>query len=123
MANAPPVDGQSRPHLIPAGIAALMLLMALGDWPYAYYQFLRLVVCGVGVYVAVTAYQWRRMWAVWLFGMAAVLFNPFAPIHLSRDLWQPIDVGCAALFLTGAFLLRPETNHECSSLARRDQVG
>lgn len=111
MANVPTASWQRRPHLVPAVIAALLPLMALGDWPYGYYQFLRLVICGVSIYVAVMAYQWQRMWAVWSFGIVAVLFNPFAPVHLSKDLWQPIDVGCAALFLAGAFLLRPEANH------------
>jgi hypothetical protein len=123
MANLPTISLSKRPHFIPAVIAALLLLLALADWPYGYYQFLRLVVCGVGIYMAVTVYQWRKMWAIWLFGIAAVLFNPFAPIHLSKDLWQPIDVGCAVLFLAGAFLLRPEANHECSSLAHRNRAG
>lgn len=104
-------DWRRRPHLVPAVIAALILLMALRDWPYGYYQFLRLVVCAVSIYVAVMAYQWQRVWAVWLFGMTAVLFNPFAPIHLSKDLWQPIDVLFAVFFLAGAFLLRPEADH------------
>jgi len=43
---------QKHPHLIPAIIAALILLGALAPWPYGYYQLLRFVVCGVAVYVA-----------------------------------------------------------------------
>jgi hypothetical protein len=105
------LSSQKRRHVIPAVSAALVLFAALADWPYGYYQFLRLVVCGVGIYIAVLAYHWRRIWAVWLFGITATLFNPFVPVHLSKNLWQPIDVGCAALFLAGAFLLRPEANH------------
>ena len=34
------------------------------------------VVCGEGVYVGLTAYNWQKIWAVWLFGYIAVLFNP-----------------------------------------------
>ena len=64
-----------RPHLIPAIIAAIMLLLALAPWPYGYYQLLRFVTCGVAVYVAFIAYRWQKMWAVWLFGFIAVLFN------------------------------------------------
>lgn len=83
-----------------------MLLGALADWPYGYYQLLRFVVCGVSVYVAFTAYNLQKMWAVWLFGFIALLFNPLIPFHLSRQLWQPIDLICAVLFVLGIFILR-----------------
>ncbi len=56
-----------RPHLIPALVAAAMLLGALANWPYGYYQLLRFVTCGVAVYVAYTAYNCQKMWAVWLY--------------------------------------------------------
>lgn len=95
-----------RPHLIPAAIAALMLFGALGYWPYGYYQLLRFVVCGVGAYTAFVAYEWQKLWATWLFGLIAVLFNPLIPMHLPREVWQMIDVTCAFLFVAIAFALR-----------------
>ncbi len=95
-----------RQHLIPSLIAAIMLLGALADLPYGYYQLLRFAVCGVGLYLAYTAYQWQKMWAMWLFGFIALLFNPLIPIHLSKELWQPIDVICAILFIVVAFVLK-----------------
>jgi hypothetical protein len=103
---------QKRPHLIPAAVAALMLFAALGYWTYGYYQLLRFVVCGVGAYVAFMAYQWQRIWAVWLFGIIAVLFNPVIPIRLPREVWQTIDVTCAFLFLSAASILRKPTEHK-----------
>jgi len=96
---------EKRPHLIPCIIAAIMLFLALAPWPYGYYQLLRFVVCGVAVYVAFMAYNWQKMWAVWLFGFIAVLFNPLIPIHLSREIWQPIDVVCGVLFIVTAIVL------------------
>ena len=90
---------KNRLHLIPSLIAALLLLGALADWPYVYYQLLRWVVCGVAIFVAASAYGWQKLWATWLFGFIAVLFNPVAPIHLSRAAWQPIDVICSMLFI------------------------
>ena len=41
-----------------------------------------------------------------LFGFIAVLFNPLIPIHLSREIWQPIDVVCATLFVVIAVVLK-----------------
>lgn len=98
---------QKRPHLIPALIAAIMLLAALARWPYGYYQLLRFVTCGVATYIAYSAYQWQKIWAVWLFGFVAVLFNPFLKIHFDRDVWQFLDVITAVVFIAGIFTIKP----------------
>jgi len=97
---------EKRPHLIPSLVAALMLLGALGSWPYGYYQLLRWVTCGAAVFVAFMAYNWQNKWATWLFVFIAVLFNPIVPIHLTRELWQPIDVICAIVFVIVAVILQ-----------------
>ena len=96
---------EKRPHLISSSLAAIMLLLALAPWPYGYYQLLKFVVCGASVYTAFKAYQWQKIWATWLFGFVAVLFNPLIPIHLSREIWQPIDIVCAILFMVIAIIL------------------
>lgn len=97
---------EKRPHLIPALVAAAMLLGALAHWPYGFYKLLRWVTCGSAAFVAFSAYSWQRIWAVGLFGVIALLFNPLIPIHLSREIWQPIDIGCAILFVFVAFALK-----------------
>ena len=97
---------KKRPHLIPSLIAVAMLLISLADLPYGYYQLLRFVICGVAVYVAYTAYNWQKIWVVWLFGFVALLFNPLIPIYLSREIWQPIDVICTILFIVIVFILK-----------------
>lgn len=97
---------QKRPLLIPAAIAALMLFGALAPWSYVYYQLLRFFVCGVGAYMAFLVYNEQKLWATYLFGFIAVLFNPFAPIHISREIWQLRDVICGLIFIAGAFIFK-----------------
>ena len=97
---------ERRPHFIPTIITAVMLLLALAPWPYGYYQLLRFVVCGAAAYVAFMAYNWQKIWAVWLFGFIAVLFNPLIPVHLSREAWQPIDIICVILFISSMLILK-----------------
>jgi hypothetical protein len=100
-----------RPHLVPCLIAAAVLLGALGGWPYGYYTLLRWVTCAAAVFVAVAVYDWKRTAWVWVFGFVAVLFNPLVPVHLSREIWQPIDVVTAVLFTAAALALsRPPSN-------------
>ena len=102
---------KNRPHVIPAIIATVLLLVAIAPLPYGYYQFLRWVVCGASVFIAYTAYTWSKIWAVWLFGVVAVLFNPILPIHLTKEIWQPIDLVCALLFILSLiFLEAPKTD-------------
>ena len=103
---------EKHPLLIPALIAALMLLGALAPWPYGYYQLLRFVVCVVSIYVAVMAYNWQKVWVTCLFGFIAVLFNPLISIHLSRELWKPIDLICAILFVVVGFILKNPAEEE-----------
>ena len=95
----------NKTQLWSAVAAGVMLLLATGPWPYGYYQLLRFVVCGVGAYFAYTAYQWGKLWAVWVFGIIAVLFNPFVPNHLPQELWIPIDVMCWAVFIVSGFAI------------------
>jgi len=98
---------EKRPHLIPSVIVAIMLLLALVPWPYGYYQLLKVAICCVSVYVAYTAYVLQEIWVVYLFiGLIVGLFNPFVSIHLSRNLWQLIDIACACVFFIIAFVLK-----------------
>lgn len=80
---------------------AIMLVIALAQLPYGYYTLLRFVVCGACLIIA-WAHVKECGFDVWVgaFCAAAVLFNPFIPIHLSRSLWTLIDLGLAALLLT-----------------------
>jgi len=78
---------------------AFLLVLALADWPYGYYQFLRLAV-----FIAAGLSSWRSwkegrpFWAVVLASLA-LLFNPFQPIHFRRDEWAWIDALAALIFL------------------------
>ena len=93
---------ERRPHVIPCVVAAVLLVGALGKWPYGYYTLLRLVVCAAALFVTVFSYQQKHLWATWCFAVVAVLFNPVMVVHLSRQIWGPIDVVAAALFVVSA---------------------
>ena len=89
-----------RPHsavwLVPAGL----LFFALLPLPYGFYTLLRIVVCAAAGYLAFREYRMKESATVWTVALAiiAVLFNPLIPVHLSREVWAPVDV-VAALVL------------------------
>ena len=104
-----------RPHAIPSLLLAAFLLLATQEMPYGYYTFVRLVVCGVSIYVAYCGYSWGKTWAMWLFGLVAVLFNPLIPVYLSKAIWTPIDLLVSVAFILGAaFLRRPNGQSSAS---------
>jgi hypothetical protein len=111
-----------RPHAVPAIAASALLLGALARWPYGYYVFLRWVTCVAAVAVAAVAYSLRLVWAVWLFALVALLFNPLIPVHLTRSIWRPIDVIVAVLFLGSLLLLCSPGSQEAAPGDQVDNV-
>lgn len=87
-------------------VAAAFLIGALGSWPYAYYQLLRWVVCGVGAYSAYVAYTQERKGWTGVFVVIAILFNPIMPFYMEREAWQILDVAASLPFLIFAFSKR-----------------
>lgn len=97
---------ERRPHLVPSVVIAFLLLIAILPLPYGYYTFLRWVTCGMAAFTAYITYQWGYKWALLIFIPLAILFNPIFPIHLTKEIWQPIDIACAILFGISAFVLK-----------------
>ncbi len=90
-------------------IAAIFLFLALfGGWPYGFFTLLRFVVFAATAYIAWMAYKQKREKWVWIFGFLAVLFNPFSPIYLNRDIWSVIDFITGVFLIISAFLLKVE---------------
>ena len=98
-------------------IAVILLLIAIGDLEYGYYQLLRWVITGASAYSAFLAYEnMGKVW-MWLFVVIAILFNPIAPIHLEKETWQVADLVVAVVFLVRLFskklrslVVKSETN-------------
>jgi len=82
--------------------ASGLLILALGEWPYGFYTLLRWIVSISAGYVAAKAHQTDLVSVRNLFIFILILFNPFAPIYLSRSIWQPIDLITAAIFIKTA---------------------
>lgn len=84
----------NRWYLVPA---ILMLALSQFEWPYGYYQLLRIVVTITAGFMAYVLYDEQdRTWFVFL--AIAILFNPLVPVHLERELWAMIDFVTAGIF-------------------------
>ena len=87
----------------PAIIAAIMLLLTFFNWPYGYYNFLRIVVTGIAIYYAYYLYEVIKEQDFWFWSLIVViiLFNPIFPIYLGdKSVWGVIDTIVAIFFIS-----------------------
>ena len=80
-------------------ITCLILFGAALPLPYGYYQFLRLVACGVFAFGAYVTHEKGETVLPWLLGGIALLFNPIFPVYLDRSIWFILDVVVALILL------------------------
>jgi len=86
-------------------ISGILLLLAIPTgWPYGFYQFLRWTIFISSILIAYDFYKSRLSIWTFVFGATAVLFNPIAPIYLSKETWIILDFIGAILFFTAAYL-------------------
>lgn len=84
-------------------VAAIALAAAILPWPYGYYQTLRLGVCAAGLYCGIVARSAGDHTVSYGLFFTALIFNPFLPVYLTRELWLPLDLLGAALFAFTAY--------------------
>lgn len=85
-------------------ILAAMMAAAVLPLPYGYYQFLRLAAVIAAGWIAI--YLWsqdRLAWAIPMAGVA-LLFNPVFRISLEREVWAPLNLIAAGLFIAAMFV-------------------
>jgi hypothetical protein len=86
---------------------AALVLSVLPIWPYGLYTLLRIFITGVSLYAL---YSWSDAGPTEKVGLVlvAMLFNPIAPVYLSKLIWLPIDLGVAFWFYRISFLVKSE---------------
>lgn len=84
--------------------AAVMLFIGIFDMPYGYYTLLRLVVTATFAWAAFDAWERKMDIAPYVLGLVALLFNPFIPVHLDKEIWIGIDIAAGVLILGYYFI-------------------
>jgi hypothetical protein len=94
------------PPIILLTVNIAMMVVALLDMPYGYYQLLRLVTAVVAGWA--TAYFWRdeRHGFAVVAGVLTLLFNPLISIGLDRETWSVINIAAAGILVLCLIRLR-----------------
>lgn len=93
-------------NIIIAISSAFLLLAGFDGWPYDFFVLLRFIVCVSAVYLAWLADETKQEKWIWAYGIIAVLFNPFFPLHFGRSAWAVIDIATAIFLITSSFHFR-----------------
>jgi hypothetical protein len=102
-----------RTAIIPAVLAAIVLLAGLALLEADGFLVIRFAVSILALIVAVFAWQARQWW--WLIGLVpiAVLWNPIVPIDLGApSLWSALQYVAVIVFLVAGILIRVDERAE-----------
>lgn len=100
--------------LIPAFVA-ILLFIAILPLGYDFYTFLRFVVFFVaGSYTIFTFNSKYKILSI-VYGFAVIMFNPFFPFHLSKDIWIILDITYGIIFLLTSLILIIQKMNKVSS--------
>lgn len=80
-------------------ITIIMLLIALRDNPYSYYQLLRWCVSGVSFYSVFSTNDKENTFWFWTMLIVGILFNPLIPFYFERETWAILDIITALIVL------------------------
>lgn len=86
----------------------LLILAPLISFPYGFYIFLRLIIA---ISAAVIIFHNFKISGGFneisiLFGIILILYNPIIPVHLSREIWMPINFITSGVYIYGYFKVK-----------------
>jgi hypothetical protein len=93
-----------HPFTVPGIFAAVVCLIGVADLPIGYYDFLRAVVIGAGLALAMISIGAKRGWWVAASVVMIVLWSPGGEVffHPGKAVFSGLDVALAALFVVAA---------------------
>lgn len=85
-----------------------LIIAPIISFPYGFYVLLRLVVTVSSGYIIYRAYKYSNNInsVVVIFSLIFLLFNPIFPVHLSREIWLPLDFLTAGVYGYGYFKVK-----------------
>ena len=103
-----------------ASVAALIVAVFFWRSSLELTMAVEFIVCVAAGLVFVQAIgEHKRLWAAAFFAIA-VLFNPIAPVVLSRGIFLGLDAVCLAMFLASLALLKTSPQLSIASITDPD---
>jgi len=91
--------------LIPA---VLLIIAPFVSFPYCFYTLLRLIVSITSGFIIYHSYKGAggvNEISI-IFALILILYNPFVPVHLSREIWMPINFITSGIYFYGFYKIK-----------------
>jgi FtsH-binding integral membrane protein len=83
----------------------ITILVGISRQPYAYYEFLRVFVFLVSIFLCIESFKKTiKNGFEYLYLCIAILFNPIFPIYMSKEVWVIFDWASAILIGISLFI-------------------
>ncbi|MDD3923154.1 MAG: hypothetical protein PHY39_06475 [Endomicrobiaceae bacterium] len=83
-------------------IPTILLLIAICDLDYGYYQILRIIITIFAIVFALWFKGLENIKLMIAMIIIAILFNPILPIYLDKNVWVFLDLFSSIIFLISA---------------------
>ena len=93
--------------LIPA---ALLIIAPILSFPFGFYTLLRLIVSTTAGFIIYHSYKGAggvNEISI-IFALILILYNPIIPVHLSREIWMPINFITSVVYFYGFFKIKKQ---------------
>ena len=93
--------------LIPA---AILIIAPLFSFPYGFYTLLRLIVSITAGFIIYHSYKSAggvNEISI-IFALILILYNPIIPVHLSKEIWMPINFITSGVYFYGFFKIKKQ---------------
>ena len=90
----------------------ILLIAPIFSLPYGFYTFLRLAVSVSAIFIIYNSFKTNKGVNVILiiFAIILILYNPLFPVHLTRELWMPINFVSSAIYFYGFYKVNKNNN-------------
>lgn len=88
-------------------ISFILLVIAFADMSRGYYTFLKFILCITALY-SIYLKPTQFFFFAWLF--VAVIYNPFIPLDLGREIWQIVNL-LTLIYIASFFMFRSKEQH------------
>ena len=87
---------------------ALLVIAPIISFPYGFYTFLRLSISiSAGFIIYLRNKKIKKIDTISIiFAVIVILYNPIIPIHLTREIWMPINFISAAVYFYGFYKIK-----------------
>jgi NusA-like KH domain protein len=94
--------------IVASTLSTIAVALGFGNWPYGYYQLLRLLLCLVSLFFISRSDLRLPDWSRWVLGGFALLYNPIVPIQIGdKVVWEALNVLTIIFFWTALLRWRP----------------